>query len=110
MSETRYESRQVWHGTGEGYVVSRVTDGKYRAMTSHEVCTALARVEALERERDEWRLAVEYARSHYPEDVFLPDGQSRDAKSARFARRLLDGILDSVQWPVDAALREAEDG
>lgn len=45
-------------------------------------------------ERGEWQLAVRGLRLHYPEDIFPPDSTSIDSRSAKFARSLMDILLN----------------
>lgn len=67
-----------------------------------------ARIEALEKDRDEWSGAARHLLEHYPEDVFPPNGNTPDAKAGTFARRLLTWLLDPVERTRLAALAAEE--
>ena len=69
-----------------------------------ELDTLEARIEALEKDRDEWSGAARHLLEHYPEDVFPPNGNTPDAKAGTFARRLLTWLLDPVERTKLAAL------
>ena len=62
------------------------------------------RIEALEKDRDEWSGAARHLLEHYPEDVFPPNSNTPDAKAGTFARRLLTWLLDPVERTRLAAL------
>ncbi len=40
---------------------------------------------------------VQRSLDHYPEDLFPPDGESLDCKSAKWARNLLGGIIRDIK-------------
>jgi hypothetical protein len=69
----------------------------------------LVRIEALERECNEWDAAARHLLEHYPEDVFPPNSDTPDAKAGTFARRLLTWLLDPVERARFAALAAEEE-
>jgi hypothetical protein len=76
--------------------------------THDALALALARIEALEKEPNEWQAATRHLLEHYPEDVFPPNSNTPDAKAGTFARRLLTWLLDPVERAHFAALATKE--
>ena len=76
--------------------------------THDALALALARIEALEKEPNEWQAATRHLLEHYPEDVFPPNSNTPDAKAGTFARRLLTWLLDPVERARFAALAARE--
>jgi hypothetical protein len=61
------------------------------------------------RSDDDWLEAVAFVRSHYPEDVFPPEGKTVDAASARFARSLCDQIIEIASNLAEVRAHQPED-
>ena len=64
-------------------------------------CGALACPCYIEAQRATANLIRQHAEDVYPEDVFLPDSDSPDAKGARFARLLCATLATKIEEAVD---------
>jgi hypothetical protein len=81
-----------------------------RQLVWHDVPWLLSRLSELEGEVRRLRGAIATVRSWYPEDVFLPDSNSLDAKCARMARLTCDNILSEASAePGESARPETSD-
>ena len=60
-----------------------------------DLTTQLAEAQAVQREAD--AVIAERFVDHYPEDIFLPEGTSVDAQSARVIRLMAPVIADAIR-------------
>lgn len=67
------------------------------AALARELEAAVKEKEPVERERFALDEAIRRTRATYPEDVFPPDSESVDAKSAAWARMVCDNIRGTAQ-------------